>query len=148
MSFIKKSIVIDRPADKVYKFATDPARWFQWYVGLSEPENISGFGDAGTKIEMKYTIIGMNLSLKCEVVENTEKGDCYVWKGRITGAIDSFQTWTYAPYEDKTEVIIDIEYEVPVSLLDKIADTLVEKIQENAMEQTLKNLKLICESKF
>ena len=147
MSFIKKSIVIDRPTEKVYKFATDPTKWYQWYVGLSEPENLVGNGETGTKMDIKYTILGIHLPVKCEVVENTEKGDCYVWKGKIMGAIDSNQTWTYVPDEESCEVMIDIEYAVPGSVLVKLADAhIVERIQENAMEQTLKNLKLVCEA--
>lgn len=147
MPFIKKSIVIDCPAEKVYKFATDPTKWYQWYVGLSEPENIVGHGDAGTRMDMKYTIFDMHIPLKFEIVENTEKGDCYVWKGRISGAIESVQTWTYVPDEDSTEVMIDINYEVSGSLLGKTVDSLtLKKNQENAMELTIKNLKTLCES--
>ena len=147
MSVIKKSIIIDRPIEKVYKFATNPTKWYQWYFGLSEPENLVGNGEAGTKMDIKYTILGIHLPVKCEVIENTEKGDCYVWKGKILGAIESNQTWTYVPDENSTEVMIDMEYEVSESVLGKLADALiVEKIQENAMEQTLKNLKLVCEA--
>ncbi len=147
MSVIKKSIVIDRPVEKVYKLGTDPAKWHEWYVGLSEPEDMLGNGETGTKMTLKYKILGVDLPISCEIVENTEKGDCYVWKGIIKGAINSRQTWTYVPEEESTEVMIDIEYEVPGNILGKLADILVvEKIQDNAMEETLKNLKANCEA--
>jgi uncharacterized membrane protein len=147
MSVIKKSIVIDCPAEKVYKHGTDPTRWYEWYVGLSEPEEMLGNGETGTKMTMKYKILGVDLPVSCEIVENTEKGDCYVWKGIIKGAINSIQTWTYVPEEENTEVMIDIEYEVPGNILGKLADILVvEKVQDKAMEETLKNLKTACES--
>lgn len=147
MSVIKKSIVIGRPAEKVYKYATDPAKWHEWYVGLSAPEDIDGTGEKGTKMTMKYKILGRDLPMSCEVVENTEKGDCYVWKGITKGSINSTQIWTYVPDEESTEVMIDIEYEVPGNILGKLADILVvEKIQNNAMEETLNNLKANCEA--
>lgn len=147
MSVIKKIIIIDCPAEKVYKLATDPAKWHDWYVGLSEPEYIHGTGEAGTKINLKYKILGVDLPISCEIIENTEKGDCYVWKGIINGAISSRQTWTYVPDEKSTEVMIDIEYEVPDNILGKLADILVvEKVQDKAMEETLNNLKTICEA--
>lgn len=147
MSVIKKSIVINRPAEKVYNFATDPAKWHEWYVGITEPEDIQGNGEAGTKMTLKYKILGVDLPVSCEIVENTEKGDCYVWKGIIKGAINSRQTWTYVPEEENTEVMIDVEYEVPGNVLGKLADVLVvENIQNKAMEETLNNLKTVCES--
>ena len=98
-------------------------------------------------MNLKYTMLGIHLPISCKVLENSKKGDSYVWKCDVKGAIDSQQIWTYIPKGNTTQVAIDIEYELPGKVLGKIADALVvEKIQENAMEQTLKNLKIICEA--
>ncbi|MDH7487805.1 MAG: hypothetical protein QHJ81_16220 [Anaerolineae bacterium] len=41
----------------------------------------------------------------------------------------------------------DIEYTVPGSALGRIADRLIiERMQERAIQQTLENLKLLCEA--
>lgn len=44
---IRKSIVIDRPVTEVFNYATNPVYWYQWYAGLSEPENLKGKGEPG-----------------------------------------------------------------------------------------------------
>ncbi|OHX53931.1 hypothetical protein BB776_01520 [Planococcus salinarum] len=144
---IKKSIFIDRPIDEVYRYAIDPTRWFQWYVGLSEPENLVGTGESGTTLDMKYTMLGMHLPITVKVVETGQDGKNYFWNGTIKGAISSDQRWTYVPEGKGVDVTIDMNYEMPGKLLGKVANNLiVKKLMDNSMDQTLNNLKAVCET--
>lgn len=144
---IKKSIYIDRPIDEVYQFAIDPTNWFQWYVGLSEPENLVGKGETGTAVDLKYTMLGMHFPLKVEVLDTSKNGDSYSWKGSVKGAITSQQFWTYVPEGEGVEISLDMNYELPGKLIGKVANTLIiKKLMDNSMEQTLNNLKAVCET--
>ncbi|WP_223635408.1 SRPBCC family protein [Planococcus sp. 4-30] len=144
---IKKGIYIDRPIDEVYQYAIDPTHWFQWYVGLSEPENLVGKGETGTTMDMKYTMLGMHMPIKVEVLETSKNGDSYSWKGTVKGAVTSQQFWTYVPEGEGTEITLDMDYELPGKLIGKVANTLIiKKLMDNSVEQTLSNLKAICET--
>jgi uncharacterized membrane protein len=56
------------------------------------------------------------------------------------------QTFTYTPEENGTHIDVEIEYTVPGSVLGRIANSLfIEKLQENATDQTLANLKAMLE---
>lgn len=144
---IKRSVYINRPIDEVYDFATDPTHWFQWYVGLSEPENLIGKGETGTTMDLKYTMMGMHFPIKAQVVEANKNGDAYLWKGDIKGTINSHSTWTYVPERNGVEIFLDMNYELPGKLVGKMANTLIiKKLMENSMQQTLDNLKIICET--
>ena len=148
MFTIKKSVFINRNIEAVYNCGTDPNRWYKWYVGLHEPKNLIVMREIGAKINFIYTFLKMDFLISCEIVENSEKGDCYVWKGKIKGAINSHQTWTYVPEEEGTKVIVDIEYEIPENVFEMVDDiSTIEEIQDDSMKQTLNNLKNLCESK-
>jgi len=144
---VEKSIVSDRPIDEVYYYAKYPNHWYQWYVGLSEPRNLNGQGEAGTTMDLDITLLGMQLPIIVAVTENSRTDNGYVWKCVVKGSIDSLQSWTYTPEGTRTRINFEEEYEVPQSLLMKIADKLIiKKLLNNALDQTLKNLKDICET--
>jgi hypothetical protein len=147
MTVLERNIHIVAKVEDVYKYGTDPIKWHQWYVGLSDPENMKGSGLAGTTMDLKYTMVGLHLPLDLEIRENGPNEDGFIWKGTTEGSIRSMQTWTYAPKGNGTEVSVKLDYTLPGSVFGKIANVLVvEKIMENAMEQTLNNLKAICEA--
>ncbi|MDE4084415.1 SRPBCC family protein [Planococcus maritimus] len=144
---IKKSVYIDRPIDEVYHYAINPNDWFQWYAGLSEPENLVGQGETGTTMDMKYTMLGMHLPIEVEVVETGKDGSGYIWRGTVKGAITSDQFWTYIPEGKGVEISLDMNYELPGKLVGKVANKLIiQKLMNNSMEQTLNNLKAVCET--
>lgn len=146
MAHIKKSILIHAPVEKVYALARDPRRWDAWYAGLSEPTEITGQGEAGTVVKHSYLLVGIHFPVTSRVLEDHIGPERGVWRGTIEGPLDGGQTWIYTPKNGDTEVMAEIDYTVPGSALGRIADRLViERMQERSLEQTLENLKLLCE---
>jgi len=146
MAHLKKSILIHAPVEKVYALARDPRRWATWFVGLSEPEKLSGEGEVGTVVEQSFLMAGMRFPVTTEVLEDYVSPEGARWKGKIGGPLAGEHTWTYTPRNGDTEVTADIAYTVPGKALGKIADRLIiERMQERGLEQTLENLKLLCE---
>ncbi|HSI67852.1 MAG TPA: SRPBCC family protein [Planococcus sp. (in: firmicutes)] len=144
---LKKTVFIDRRVQEVHQFATNPKLWYQWYSGLSEAENLVGKGGKGTSMDLKYSFFGRYLALHVLVLENAPVGDGYVWRCLVTGAFDATQTWTYLPKEGGAEIHFEMDYELPGSILGKMANTLyIKKLVSNSVEQTLQNLKDISES--
>jgi len=147
MSHLKKSIFINTPLKKVVDFGTNPNKWALWYAHLSGPEKLTGEGEAGTKGEFKYSLLGIHLPMTVEVKESVTTETSHFWKGTFEGPLSGVQTFSYLSKDNGTDVTVEIEYTVPGSILGKIADVLIiEKLQENATIHTLENLKAICES--
>lgn len=145
---LEKSIIVDCPLEEVYGYASNPALWHQWYVGLSEPKSISGEGGAGTRAEFIYTMVGMRLPITVEVAENKKSGLGYSWKAKVSGSMESRQHWTYFPEGRSTKISYAEVYDVPSNVLRKMADKLIiRKLLDNAMDQAFKNLKNACEAK-
>jgi coenzyme Q-binding protein COQ10 len=146
MPVVKKSIDIAAPVNSVFAIAVDPTRWEHWYSGLSSPDQITGAGGPGSVIATHYAMMGMRLPIQIKVLDVEASSDKSVWKGNFTGGISGTQTFTYTPKEKNTHVDVEIDYTVPGSILGKIANSLfIEKLQENATEQTLANLKALVE---
>jgi hypothetical protein len=144
---LKKSIFIDRRIEEVHQYTTDPRYWYQWYAGLSEPENMIGTGKKGTSMDMKFSMLGKEVPIHVLVEENAMRGDGYIWRGSISGAISAEQTWLYIPNGEGADVTLEMDYELPGILLARVANRLyIKKLMENSLEQTLQNLKDISES--
>lgn len=144
---LKKTVFIDRSVAEVHRFATNPVHWYQWYAGLSEAENLLGKGGKGTTMNLKYFFFGRQLELHVLVLENAPVNGGFVWRCSVTGAFDATQTWIYMPKEGGTEIQFEMDYELPGSILGKLANTIyIKKLMSNSMHQTLQNLKDISES--
>ncbi len=144
---VKKTVFIDRRAEEVHCFATNPKLWYQWYAGLSEAENLIGEGGKGTSLDLKFSFLGGYLALHLLVEENAPVEDGYIWRCLITGAIEAEQTWHYQSEADGTVIHFEMDYELPGSLLGKVANQLyIKKLMRNSVNQTLQNLKDISES--
>jgi coenzyme Q-binding protein COQ10 len=147
MAHLKKSISIRAPVEAVYAVARDPNRWPTWFVGMSEIEKLTGAGEVGTAVEFSYAMAGMHFPVTVEVTGDQVSPERARWQGTIRGPLAGEQTWTYTPRDGDTDVTAEIEYTVPGRALGKIADRLiVERMQERSLEQTLENLKSVCEA--
>lgn len=147
MTQIRKNILINAPIEKVYAFARDPEKWNTWFVGLSAPEEIKGRGEAGTTSKHKYMMAGLSFPMTARVVEDTPGPKTAHWRGTFEGPLSGQHVWTYTAKGDATEMTGELDYTIPGNVVGKIADKLViEKLQERAIEHSLDNLKLLCES--
>jgi uncharacterized membrane protein len=147
MAHINKSIVIEAPVEQVHARAADPERYSSWLVGLSDAEKMKGDGGAGSIIEHSYLMGGARIPLTTEILENWSGPDGAKVRARARGPMDGEHTWTYEPVDGGTRVTVGMEYKVPGAALGKIADRLiVERMQARSFEQSLENLKMLCEA--
>ncbi len=146
MTRIHKSTLIGAPIAEVYLKARDPAGWPTWFAGLTGPDSLDGDGAVGTKGDYTLALAGVNFPVSVEVVEDQHGPEGASWRGRIGGPLAGKHHWTYRPHGDQTEVTVDMEYTVPGAALGRLADKLiVERMMERNVQQSIDNLKLICE---
>ena len=147
MTQIKRSILIHAPVDKVYAVARDPNRWPTWFVGMDEIDKLTGSGEVGTVVEFGYAMAGMRFPVTVEVLEDHVGPEGARWKGKIGGPLAGEQTWVYTPKGSDTEVTVELEYTVPGKALGQIANRLIiERTQERSADETMENLKALCEA--
>jgi len=147
MAHIEKKTLINAPIDKVYAFARDPHKWNTWCVGLAAPDELKGNGEVGTMVKHHYMVAGLPFPVTTNVLIDRFGPKDALWKGQIEGPLAGQHEWQYRALGDKTEVFLKLDYTVPGNIIGKFADrTLIEKMQEKAIETTLDNLKLLCEA--
>jgi len=147
MAHVRKSIIIHARPEKVQALALDPNRWPTWFVGMGEFEKLTGEGEVGTVGEFSYQFLGIRLPVTIEVLEYHVGPEGSRFKAKMEGPLAGEQVWTHVPKNGDTESTADIEYTVPGAALGRIANRLIiERMMEGSLEQTLENLKLLCEA--
>jgi len=102
MAHLKKSILIHAPVEQVYALARDPRRWATFWVGLGEPEELTGQGEVGTVVKHSYLMAGMRFPVTTRVLKDHVSPAGAQWKGKIEGPLAGEHTWVYTPKEGGT----------------------------------------------
>ena len=146
MAHVQKSVYINAPLKDVYALAGDPSRWSLWFVGLTGPEEPVPPNEPGSVMEVAYQAVGIRVPMRLHV-EKFDIGEQRVeWQGRFEGGMSGRHIFTYTAEQQRTRVVVDSEFTIPGKMLGKIADRLlVQRIMESGMEQSLENLRLLCE---
>ena len=145
MSRVEKSIRINAPADKVFRFAADYENWNAFFVGVSDvkPTTEKTWGD-GSKFVYKATIMGIPMPVGTEIHSFVENEG---WRGKSFKGIEHGTQWIFEPADTETEFTFAVDYRMPVPILGNILDKLIVKREwEGIVEGSLQNLKGIMEA--
>lgn len=145
---VKKTIIEGMPKE-IYRIARDPEMWSLWYVGMEGPEELHGKGEKGTKGKFHVSIAGLKFPIEVEVTEDHSSRDTCRWSGKFDGRIKGQQIFEYNLKDGRTEVTVQFESTSPESLLGRVASRVVlDRMQENNISTSLKNLKILAEEKL
>ncbi len=140
---IKKSIKINASLNKIFNYIANPERSPEWVVNLTGVENISPkIPCIGQTWNWEYNMLGIKFRGRTIVTELSLQR--YV--RQTEGGIASTCAFTFKTENGDTRVDLEIDYIVPSSVFNKIADKeRVKRTNENAAEHALGNIKTILE---
>ena len=137
---LKKNIVIAASPEKVFDVVYDTANISQIWRNVSNVHNLKSLPNGGHSFQFDYTMSGLRL--------NGSATDLFLFRPthvvtRTTGGVTSTLNWTFKSLDDnsRTEVSLEIDYEVPVPLLGRLAEYVVARINENDVVYMLNRLK-------
>jgi diacylglycerol O-acyltransferase / wax synthase len=145
MAHIEKSVTIDAPVPDVYRFASDIARFPQWWPSLTEVKNFDEDHAApGKTYDWTYKMLGLTYHGTDEFTE------VHPLKAYSSRACAGDITHAFAHgFEDeggKTRYTLSIDYTPPGSILGRLADNVfLRRHNEQEADQIVANLKAICE---
>jgi carbon monoxide dehydrogenase subunit G len=144
MTTLERSIVINAPADAVDAFTSDAARWPEWYPGVEQAESDGTYPQVGGVVKVVYKAAGTTFNMTFTSAEYTPgRGIAQQMAGMFTGT----SRFTLEPEGDSTRVTYGFEYEMPGGGVGKIIDKLlVERMNAENLEKSLKNLKAMLEA--
>ena len=146
MPEVKQSIEIQAPVELVFDIiANHPERQPDWWPPMELQERVSPPPTAvGSVSRYVYNMMGVKIKGEHEVIEMVYDKSLVV---KTTSGLDSTFIFTFAPINGDTLLTIEVDYELPGSILGKLLNKLVvEERNERDLEVGLQNLKAIAEA--
>jgi len=143
VSRITKTVSIKTDPKSVMNYVADVRNHPAFIGPLKAVTNLSGpSSTSGAKWDWTFIMAGIELTGRAELVEYVE-GKRYKYK-TTSGALSTFD---YSVEQDgaNTRLTMDVEYEVPASVLGKLQAVVVEKLNDKAAEQATESIKVILE---
>ena len=138
MATVNKSITINAPIEKVFKYTTEPSNMPEIWPSLIENKDIERLPNGGNRTKFIYKMAGMRFE---GISEDTE----FIPNQRIVSKteepVENEVIWEYQSEGEATKLTFRAEYTVPIPLLGKLAEAFIVKQNENEVEILLANLK-------
>ena len=135
---VNKSIIINAPIEKIFKYATEPSNLPEIWPSLVENKLVERLPNGGNKTQFVYKMAGMRFE---GISEDTE----FIPNQRVVSkteeVVESEMIWEYQSEGEATKVTFRVEYTVPIPLLGKLAEAFIVKQNDNEAEVILANLK-------
>ena len=144
MARAEASVVINRPVEEVFAFASNPENEPQWSTGILESKQTSaGAMGVGTTLQGVSHLLGRRIEWSSEVTEY-ERNRKIRYKASLPPPLSLEQTLIFEPVEGGTRVTIIAEGEAGGFF--RLAEPIVVRMYERQMEASVANLKDILEA--
>ncbi len=138
MAKVEKTIIINAPVEKVFDYIDQPTNLPEIWPSLMEIKDVQTLPNGGHTDRWVYKMAGMRF-------EGTTEGIEHVTNQRIVsktkGGVESTQTWVFQPEAGGTKVTFEVEYNIPIPVLGKLAEAIVVKMNDREGDSILANLK-------
>jgi uncharacterized protein YndB with AHSA1/START domain len=135
---IEKSTHIDVPVEDAFRYMDTPSNQAEVTPSLVESELIERLPNGGSRATWAYKMAGVRLEgeVRATTYEPPERIE-FAMEGDLTGRI----WWTFEAEDGGTRVTYGTEYEVPVPVLQQVAEAFARRYNEREVETLLRNLK-------
>jgi uncharacterized protein YndB with AHSA1/START domain len=139
MERIKRTVFIEAPPAKVFGYLMDPRNLPEIWPSMVEISNVEKNADGATESnDFTYKMAGMKLQGHTRFTD-VQRDRRIVW--RSEGGIKSTIRWTFAPHGEGTDVVDEVEYELPANILARLAAPFVRRINQHEADACVQNLK-------
>ena len=139
MQRVRKNIEIAAPIARVYEYVADSKNLPDFWPSMVEVRNVTRLPNGGFAFEYVYKMAGVHFTGKseCIVVKPNERLEY-----KNIGGIPSTVRWIFEPKgTTHVKVFFEVDYEVPIPVLGKLAEAAIIRINEHESELLLANLK-------
>jgi len=143
MHKIQKSIEIKAPVQRVYDYVNQPANLLSIWPNMVSVSNVVAKPGGAHDFDWVFKMAGVQFKGHTKV-EEAVSGK--LARFRNEGGIPSTFRWTYSGLDGSgTRLDLEVEYAMPPSVLGKITEAIVAKINERDLDTMLSNLKDVTE---
>ena len=143
MHKIQKTVEIKAPVQSVYDFVNQPTNLPSIWPNMVSVSNVVAKMGGAHDFDWVFKMAGIHFKGHTKV-EEAEAGKRA--RVRTEGGIPSTFVWTYSGLDGSgTRLSLEVEYTMPTSVIGKITEAIVAKINERDLETMLSNLKDVME---
>lgn len=144
MPVIERSIMLNVPAERVFRYLADPAHYPEFCPAVVEVKDVHRHSADTIEFEWVFKMIGVRFEGEAEVhdTHHDQQLDLHFWGG-IRGTL----TWRVLPFEDRVGLETRVDYTLPVPLLKKHIEETIIQHNEHAIECMHTSLKTLLEEK-
>jgi uncharacterized membrane protein len=139
MITVDKEIIIQAPLEKIFNFVIKPSNLPQIWPSLIEIKDEQSLPNGRYSAKWVYKMAGIPFRGTSEVTDIIP--NCW-FTSKTWGAINSTITWTFRAKDGKTRVTVTTDYQVPVRGLNRLAEPVVVKMNEQEANLMLTNLRV------
>lgn len=144
MPNVSKSVTVGRPAGEVIEYIADVSNHPAFIGPLKSVADLSGDPrKPGTSWTWVFVMAGVELSGSAETLKY-EPGRLFSYR-TTSGALSTFE-YTASGQGDGTRVTINVEYEIPETLLGKVQGPVVQRLNDLDGQRAVDNLKVILDA--
>lgn len=141
MSQVTKVVTLQADPDAIIDYIADVRNHPAFIGPLKSVENLSGSPrEPGTTWDWTFIMAGVEISGRAEALEYVP-GRSYRY--RTTSGIISTFTYGVEAGDDGSELTMDVEYDVPDTVADKVGLAVVERLNERTGASATENIKVI-----
>ena len=135
---VTKKGQVRAPINKVFEYLADPENMPEVWPSVLAVNEIEALPNGGSRFQWEYKMVGMRFHGTSEALEfSTNYRTIY----KTTGGIDGTIIITFTSEGQQTTVYFEAFYTVPIPLLGKIAEALIQGQNQREVEFMLANLK-------
>ncbi len=140
---VETSVLIDRPIEKVFEFATTPENDEQWLIGVKARKNSEGPTKVGATSETEVRFLGQIVKTTFEVIEYKPPRKIAV--KTVSGPITIKSEETFESVS-KDQTKVTVRGEANAKGLFKLAEPIIERMAQRQWETSYENLKDVLEA--
>lgn len=142
MKKVSKSTMINAKVEEVFNYVTNSKNEPEWMPGMLENSGQIGNG-VGDTYQWKYRMAGITFEGESSIAEY-EPNKRYRTISKV--GINSDFLFIFEPKDGRTLLELNIEYEIPVPVLGKLAENVIHKRNERETEMSLQSIKEMVEN--
>lgn len=144
MPNVSKSVTVNRPAAEVIEYIADVSNHPAFIGPLKSVSDLSGDPrKPGTSWTWVFVMAGVEISGSAETVKY-EPGRLFSYR-TTSGALSTFE-YSAASEGKATKVTINVDYQIPDTLLGKVQGPVVERLNDLDGQRAVDNLKVILDA--
>ncbi len=135
---IDKEVEVNASLETVFNYINEPSSLPEIWPSLVEIKDVQPLPNGGFSSRWVYKMAGMRFEGTAECIDILPNQYIIV---ETRGGIGSTMTWTFRFKDNITKVTLTVEYNVPIPLLGRLAESIIVMMNEQESNLLMANLK-------